>query len=78
MSALGQKRKCRSFHVISAVPHKADIDRRDRDVRFVPPADMQARISRCSISLCTNRMFGLVTASQIASASVVSFFCRLT
>ena len=26
----------------------------------------------------TNRMFGLVTASQIASASVASFFCRLT
>jgi hypothetical protein len=26
----------------------------------------------------TNRMLGLVTASQIASASVVSFFCRLT
>jgi hypothetical protein len=25
-----------------------------------------------------NRMFGLVTASQIASASVLSSFCRLT
>jgi hypothetical protein len=25
----------------------------------------------------TNRMFGRVTALQIASASVVSFFCRL-
>jgi len=41
---------------------------------------------RCSVrQLCcsgvlvgTNRMFGLVTASQIASASVESFFCRLT
>jgi hypothetical protein len=39
MSELGQKRKCRSFHVISALPHKADIDRRDRDVRFVPLPD---------------------------------------
>jgi hypothetical protein len=26
----------------------------------------------------TNRMFGLVTASQIASASVASFLCRFT
>src|SRR5262245_50805267 len=26
----------------------------------------------------TNRMLALVTASQIASASVASFFCRLT
>ena len=32
----GQKRKRRSFHVISALPHKAVIDRRDRDVCFVP------------------------------------------
>src|ERR1700730_15734940 len=41
---------------------------------------------RCSVrQLCcsgvlvaTNRMFGLVTASQIASASVASFLCRFT
>ena len=41
---------------------------------------------RCSVrQLCcsgvlvgTNRMFGLVTASQIASASAASFFWRLT
>src|SRR5215471_10655608 len=41
---------------------------------------------RCSIrQLCcstvlvgTNRMLGRLTASQIASASVLSFFCRLT
>jgi hypothetical protein len=26
----------------------------------------------------TNRMFALVTASQMASASLASFFCRLT
>jgi len=26
----------------------------------------------------TNRMLALVTASQIASASAMSFFCRLT
>jgi hypothetical protein len=31
---------------------------------------------RCLVG--TNLMFGLVTASQIASASAASFFCRLT
>jgi hypothetical protein len=25
-----------SFHVISALPHKTDVERRDHDVRFVP------------------------------------------
>jgi hypothetical protein len=32
----GQKRKCRRFQVMSALPHKADINARDCDVRFVP------------------------------------------
>jgi hypothetical protein len=33
----------------------------------------------CSgVLVATNRMFGQVTASQMASASVASFFCRLT
>ena len=33
----------------------------------------------CSgVLVATNRMFALVTASQMASASAVSFFCRLT
>src|SRR5882762_3015060 len=32
----GQKRKWRRFQVMSALPHKADIDARDCDVRFVP------------------------------------------
>ncbi len=31
-----QKRKWRRFQVMSALPHKADIDARDCDVRFVP------------------------------------------
>ena len=30
------------------------------------------------VLVATNRMFGLVTASQIASASVASFLCRFT
>jgi hypothetical protein len=38
MSALGPKRKWRRFQVMSALPHKADIDARDCDVRFVPTA----------------------------------------
>jgi hypothetical protein len=33
---LGQNRKYRCFHVMSALPHKADINCRDCDVRFVP------------------------------------------
>jgi hypothetical protein len=33
---------------------------------------------RCSIRVSTNRMLALVTASQMASASAASFFCRLT
>ena len=39
MSGSGQKRKCRRFQVMSALPHKADINSRDRDVRFVPTGD---------------------------------------
>jgi hypothetical protein len=36
MSALGQKRTFWSFTAMSALPPKADIDRRCLDVRFVP------------------------------------------
>jgi hypothetical protein len=36
MSELGQKRKCWRFSVMSALPHKADINCRDCGVRFVP------------------------------------------
>ena len=39
-SSLGQKRKWRRFQVMSALPHKADIDARDCDVRFVPIPDL--------------------------------------
>jgi len=35
-SEMGQKRKWRRFQVMSALPHKADINARDCDVRFVP------------------------------------------
>jgi hypothetical protein len=38
-SASGQKRKCRRFLFISALPHKADINCRHCEVRFVPTTD---------------------------------------
>ena len=41
MSALGQKRTCRSETAMSALPPKADIAERDRHVRFVPKADIR-------------------------------------
>jgi hypothetical protein len=41
------KRKCRRFHVMSALPHtlphKADINPRDCDVNFVPGRDIACR-----------------------------------
>ena len=40
MSALGQKRTWRSETVMSPLPPKADMVEHDRDVRFVPIADI--------------------------------------
>jgi hypothetical protein len=40
MSPLGQKQTLKRFHPMSALPPKADIRRRECDVRFVPKADM--------------------------------------
>jgi hypothetical protein len=40
MSALGQKQTSRSVRPMSALPPKADIVQHDRDVRFVPQADI--------------------------------------
>jgi hypothetical protein len=39
-SALGQKQTFGPFTAMSALPPKADIDERDRHVRFVPKADI--------------------------------------
>jgi hypothetical protein len=38
MSALGQKRTLPNIGAMSALPPKADIDERDRHIRFVPIA----------------------------------------
>jgi hypothetical protein len=40
MSASGQKRTFRRVQPMSALPPKADISRRELDVRFVPKADI--------------------------------------
>jgi hypothetical protein len=41
MSALGQKQTLQSARPMSALPPKADMGTRPRDVRFVPLADMR-------------------------------------
>jgi hypothetical protein len=43
MSALGQKQTLKGFHLMSALPPKADIGAQPRDVRFVPKADILRR-----------------------------------
>jgi hypothetical protein len=50
MSALGQKRTFGPFIAMSAIPPKADIARRDPDVRFVPKADKVRRSKDHSIT----------------------------
>jgi hypothetical protein len=40
MSALGQKQTSEHDRLMSALPQKADIVQHDRDVRFVPKADI--------------------------------------
>ena len=44
MSALGQKRTSHQVRVMSALPPKADIRCGDRQVRFVPKADIRRLI----------------------------------
>jgi hypothetical protein len=46
MSALGQKQTRRNQMVMSALPPKADIPRRNLNVRFGPIADTEAINSR--------------------------------
>ena len=40
MSALGHKRTLKRLSLMSALPPKADIRRRERDVRYVPKVDI--------------------------------------
>src|SRR5712672_2843698 len=41
-------RKCRRFQIMSALPHKADINSRDCDVRLVPGTDLATQTDRLS------------------------------
>ena len=41
MSALGQERTLKRLYTMSALPPKADIRQGNRDVRFVPKADVK-------------------------------------
>ena len=51
MSALGHRRTLRRIRLMSAFLPKADIVQRDRDVRFVPKADiLRCEERRCSIA----------------------------
>jgi hypothetical protein len=49
MSALGQKQTSRHVRAMSALPPKADIEPRLRDVRFVPKADNSALRQRLAL-----------------------------
>jgi hypothetical protein len=44
MSALGQKQTFQNVRAMSAIPPKADVAGRQLDVRFVPEADIEARV----------------------------------
>ena len=48
MSALGQKQTLECVRAMSALPPKADIETRSRDVRFLPKADIRAT-GRCGL-----------------------------
>jgi hypothetical protein len=41
MSALGQKQTLANVRVMSALPPKADVNHRERHVRFVPKTDIE-------------------------------------
>jgi hypothetical protein len=43
MSALGQKQTSKLLEEMSALPPKADIHRRELDIRFVPKSEQSAR-----------------------------------
>ena len=49
MSALGQKQTCRPEIAMSALPPKADIAKRDRDVRFSARSGLMYRNKKLSL-----------------------------
>ena len=67
----GQKRKCRRFQVISALPHKADIKCRHCDVRFVPITDIASLDNRLKSE--DESAFELVSISPVAPPRIRAF-----
>jgi hypothetical protein len=53
MSAIGQRRKTRPEHLLSAIPPKADFARSLRDVDFVPTTDKTASLANKALSTAT-------------------------
>ena len=47
MSALGQKQTSKRVCIMSALPPRADIGTQQRDVRFVPKADICGAAKSC-------------------------------
>ena len=58
MSAMGQKQTLRHVIGMSALPPKADIAEHDRDVRFVPRADIPRCGTKWAMSGHPARQFG--------------------
>jgi hypothetical protein len=52
ISALGHKRTWQQVRVMSALPPKADMVQHNRDVRFVPKADIAAPIAGRLVTRC--------------------------
>ena len=69
MSALGQKQTSRLVRAMSALPPKADIEPRSRDVRFVPKAEQQIP-GLAMIRLASRQAKGRTVATAGASASL--------
>src|SRR5262249_14682736 len=67
MSALGHKRTLKCLHPMSALPPKADIGTKPRNVRFVPIADM-AFITQTPDLMNTTRHAVLVCPATILIA----------
>jgi hypothetical protein len=67
MSALGHKQTFGIFRLMSALPPKADINERDRDVRFVPKADS-----------CTAAMVTTAIAGNCEFSPAVGAGCRVS
>src|SRR5262249_5760317 len=67
MSALGQQQTKRPAWTLSALPPKADMDRRDGNVRFVPIVLQKSPSRLCEIEICNNRIGASVLLNRCCS-----------